>query len=668
MSYRRLGLSVFAAVLTVAATNVGTQASSDRSTLTGNVPAWATSANFKSPADTTDSIGFRIYLGWNNEGALQSFISSVSDPQSASYGLYLTPAQFRQQYAPKQQQALAIQDWLRSQGFTIDYTPQNNHYIAAEGSVAQAAAAFGVTFGMYSVDGMTLRSPSADPSMPADLSAGVSGIVGLDESAALVEPDSTGGEDPGAPPSPAFVSATPCSTYWNQSPATGFLNPYGAAQLSYTPCGYTPQQVRGAYQAPGNLFGDGQTVAIVDAYASPTIVHDADQWSCNRGISPFFNNDPCASAPKTGSFVQVIAPGTMKRPQVVNHKRIVQDPQGWYGEETLDVESVHGMAPDANIVFVGTPNNYRDLDAGLNHVVDFRLAHIVTNSYGFPTEALPHGFINAVEGTIEQGAAEGIGIYFSSGDFSDNSIITGFPTPNWPASSPLVTAVGGTSLAVGAANNYLFETGWGTRTDTYTTPTTLAVTPPGRFQSGAGGGVSCLFGRPGYQAASEALTAPATSLCPGFLGRAVPDVAGVADPNTGYLVGQTQTFPDGTVKYSEYRLGGTSLASPIFAGLMALKDESSGFFHGFANPLFYGHPAVFNDITDPSAANSVGTLNGHPVVATVRTNYANGVDATAGRLFVLRTFNQCRGLKTTPGYDDVTGVGSPAATFWTSLQ
>lgn len=79
-----------------------------------------------------------------------------------------------------------------------------------------------------------------------------------------------------------------------------------------------------------------------------------------------------------------MAPGTYNHPE----KGLLQDPQGWYGEETLDVEAVHGMAPAANIVYVGAPNNFQDLDAALNHVVDRHLAQIVTNSYGFPTELL----------------------------------------------------------------------------------------------------------------------------------------------------------------------------------------------------------------------------------------------------------------------------------------
>ena len=95
--------------------------------------------------------------------------------------------------------------------------------------------------------------------------------------------------------------------------------------------------------------GSGVTVAIVDAYASPTIFNDAHQYSVNH--------DPLHELTQS-QFSQVVAPGTYRRPE--NPR---QDPQGWYGEESLDVEAVHGMAPDAKIVYVGSPNNYRDLDA-----------------------------------------------------------------------------------------------------------------------------------------------------------------------------------------------------------------------------------------------------------------------------------------------------------------
>src|SRR5437660_4295973 len=106
-----------------------TAAPSDRATLAGSVPPWATSANFKTAVDATDSIGFRVYLGWNNPSAVEALARSVSDPASASYGRYLTPQQFRQQFAPSQASVNAVKSWLSSQGFSIVYTPMNNHYV-----------------------------------------------------------------------------------------------------------------------------------------------------------------------------------------------------------------------------------------------------------------------------------------------------------------------------------------------------------------------------------------------------------------------------------------------------------------------------------------------------------------------------------------------------------
>ncbi len=119
-------------------------------------------------------------------------------------------------------------------------------------------------------------------------------------------------------------------------------------------------------------------------------------------------------------------------------------------------------APAAKIVFVGAPNNYQDMDAAMNHVVDQRLAQIITNLYGFSTELLPPGYVKPFEDTLIQAAAEGIGVYFSSGDNCDETINYGFATADWPASSPWVTAVGGTSLGVNQSGARVLETGWGT--------------------------------------------------------------------------------------------------------------------------------------------------------------------------------------------------------------
>lgn len=619
-------------------------APSARAILAGNVPPWANSANFKAAANPSDSIGFRVYLGWNNPSAVEAVAKSVSDPSSASYGQYLTPQQFRQQFAPSQSQVNEVQNWLRSQGFSIVYTPQNNHYVSAEGTVAQAATAFGTSFGMYTVDGLTLRSPSSDISVPSSIASSVSGVIGLDDVAQTVHTNHIKA-DPNAPPSAAFVNAPPLADYWGQL-AAPYPNPYGSDALPYAVRGYTPQQVKGAYGL-GNttLDGSGITVAIIDAYASPTIQSDLDMWSANRGLA-------------STTITQVVAPGTFNHPE----SGLRQDPQGWYGEESLDVEAVHGMAPGAHIVYVGAPNNFQDLDAALNHVVDRHLASIVTNSYGFNTELLHPGFIKPYEDTILQGAAEGITINFSSGDNNDESLVVGFKTVDWPASSPFVTAVGGTSLAVGAENTYLFETGWGTTNSTWNG---TAWVPTG-WLYGSGGGVSRLFAEPSYQ---QGVVQNSVFTAQGHgVGRAVPDVSALGDPQTGYLVGQTQTFfatsaTPGGARYSEYRIGGTSLSSPIMAGIFALVNQARGAKGsvdlGFANPLLYslnGSSAV-TDIVDPEST-----------VAVVRVNYRNSEDASNGISVRLRTMNQTLSLKTTPGWDDVTGIGTPTSSFVGALS
>jgi subtilase family serine protease len=402
--------------------------------------------------------------------------------------------------------------------------------------------------------------------------------------------------------------------------------------VPWTVKGYTPAQIKGAYGISG-FDGAGQTVAVIDAYASPTILQDVNQWSTNRGL-PTMN---------ASQFVQVVPPGIYNKP--ANASPRGGGPQGWYAEETLDVEAVHGMAPAAKIVYVGAPNNFQDLDAAMNHVVDKRLAQIVTNSYGFPTELLPHGFVKPFEDTLIQAAIEGIGVYFSSGDSGDETVNFGFAVTDYPASSPFVTAVGGTSLGVNQANTRAIETGWGT--SSYKCNTTSLVCTRDTWFYGAGGGVSQIFAEPSYQ----------TNAGLSFSGRGVPDVAALADPQTGLLIGETQTFPNGTF-YDEYRIGGTSLACPIFAGLMALADQAAGHAHGFANPLFYANPGAFYDVV------SVKT-------AVARRNFVNGVDATAGTVDRLRTFDDYSGSPTqhtNVGWDNVTGLGTPSSAFLSTFS
>lgn len=638
-------VTVLVSALLIALLPMSAAAANGKAALKGSVPPWATSANWKSAANPADPVNFRVYLNLRDQAKAEALAQAVSNPKSASYGQYLTTNQFNQQFAPTSADVAALSSWLTSEGLTVGYTPSNNHYVAAEGTVAQVQAAFGVSLGTYNVNGKTLRSNVGELLFPTGLVGAVAGVVGIDQSTALVTTLKTG--DPAAPPSGGFRNAPPCSTYWGEKTATT-LPAYDGSTRPYAPCGYAGAQLQDAYGVSSSIAsgidGRGVTVAVIDAYASPTIVQDTTEYFSRNGLPAW----------KTGQFTQVAAPGTYNRPE-----NLAQDPQGWYGEETLDVEAVHTMAPGAKVIYVGAANNFQDLDAAMNHVVSRRLADIVTNSYGFSSEFLPHGFIKPMNDTLLQGVLEGIGIYFSSGDDGDETF--GGPantaTVDWPASSPYVTAVGGTSLAYGR-NAYLFETGWGTNRNRLNCTGFLAATNTWCNQEvylyGSGGGTSRLFAQPSYQA-GVVPSALATRWSKTTPARVVPDISAVGDPNTGMLVGQTQQFSDGTY-YDQYRIGGTSLSSPLMAGVMAVAQQARGTRIGFANPLIYSLGSGIRDIVAPSST-----------VAVVRADYVNSENANDGILYSIRRMEVTFTLHTVAGYDDVTGLGTPDGSFISAI-
>ncbi len=607
--------------------------------LHGGLPHWVDPGHRHGGVPAAQKLSVNVYLAWR--GDADGYAQAVSDPSSPSYGAYLSPAQFDARFAPTDAQVAAVVRWLRGYGLSIGEIPSNHHYVEALGTAAQLQAAFGVTLSTYDVDGRALRAPAQAPAVPAALASVVSSVAGLDGADDLVHPNAIVGDSatPDAPPAPASVNAGPCSTYWGQLTATDLPPAFGHA-VPWIPCGWSPSKLESAYGVDGaiahGLDGRGQTVAIVDAFASPTIASDANTYSARHGLPPV-------------PLKQVVPPGVYRAPETDT-----SDPQGWYGEETLDVEAVHAMAPRAQIVYVGgVDDSDRSLDAAVNHVVAGHLAQIVTNSYGDEGELLPPDVAASYQETFVAAAIEGIGVYFSSGDEGDEVAETGTRQADFPASSPWVTAVGGTSLAVGRQGQYLFETGWGTGLSTlsggaWTPP------PPGDFLYGAGGGTSRLFGEPWYQ---QGVVPAGIASAYGTPGRAVPDVAADADPDTGFLEGQTQTFPDGSVRYGEYRIGGTSLASPLFAGVMALADQAAGRPHGFANPRLYqlAGSGATHDVTPPASP-----------IAVARDDFANGTDPSDGITTTLRSFDVDSSLPTTTGWDQDTGIGSPNGTSFLS--
>ncbi len=184
---------------------------------------------------------------------------------------------------------------------------------------------------------------------------------------------------------------------------------------------------------------------------------------------------------------------------------------------------------------------------------------------------------------------------------------------------------------------------------------TLATALPGAFGGGGGGGVSRLFAEPGYQKSAIGT----------FSGRAVPDISALGDPSTGFLVGQTQTFSDGTY-YDEYRIGGTSVAAPLMAGMAAVADQTAGHPLGFLNPRIYStyssNKAAYYDVDQKDLFGSTTTS---PLPSMVRVNYVNNEDPSGGLAFSLRTQEEPnQTLHSTKGYDTATGVGTPTSAFY----
>lgn len=659
-SNQRSAPSALVAVLITAAVAVATTGGSPASAapvrrpVRGSRPEWATPGNDLGAAPGSRSVTLTVHLALRDPAGAEALVRAVSDPASPSYGQFVSPADYSRRFEATDADVAAVRAFLTGAGLRIDSA--DREIIVASGTVAKASTAFGVQVHRYRHRGQVLDAPTAELTVPDTLAGKVQAVAGLDQAGTLQRPKHDRGDVAGTPvgqsggrhghgsspvpPPDAFVNAPPCSTTFGSQPATGLPAVAGTTPPVVT-CGYTPSQYQGAYDVK-NLIrrgndGRGVTVAITDAYNAPTIFEDANEYARRHG------------QPTMGrrQFRQ-IAP---KRYRYGYNDTVDGDlcgEQGWYGEETLDVEAVHAVAPGANILYVGGAScDDPDLLVALHTIIAGRQADIITNSWGSTGEDLAPDVIAAYHSQFAKAAAVGIGVFFSSGDEGDDSLVTddGLPAADHPATDPLVTAVGGTSLGVGAGDRYQFETGWATGNASLSEDgTAWEPEAPGEFIYGGGGGVSELFAQPWYQ---QRVVPP--SIANGR--RALPDISMDGDPQTGMLVGETQTFPDGSVRYSEYRIGGTSLSSPLFAGMQALADQAAGRPHGFANPLIYrlAGSGALRDVRSPS-----------PVPAVVRFNYVNGVDGTDGIVPFLRSLDdEAQTLHVAPGWDNLTGVGTP---------
>jgi subtilase family serine protease len=613
------------------------------------VPSWAHGL----PAalvKQTAPVQISLLLKGRNQAELRQFVAKVSDPASPSYRHFLTRAEYQRRFAPGAADVAAAKRWLRGAGFTVDTTTPNGSIVTAHATSALVGKVFDTTFGLFRVAGHLLRAPLSEPTLPAALRPLVATVIGLAQNPAVSN----------ATPAPAYLNARPCSRYFGQKIAKR-LPKYQGVHQPYAICGYRMGQLRSAYGVDRVAStGKGAKIAVVDAFASPTITADVNTWSRRMGLPGL----------RPGQLVQQTLPGMSSLPQLTPLGVPVLDPQGWQGEQSLDIEAVHGMAPGATIYYYAALSGFglnvgpyevglEPLLVALAQAVESGAADLVSNSWGGANDNPTPGDTLVLDAITNQAAATGITINFSSGDSGDEVAASGVRVANFPATSTGVTAVGGTTLEVGKDGRRVRESYWGTQ---------KVAGARGRwdvskktFSGAAGGGVSTAYPQPSWQKG----IVPAGEATYGGLktpGRVEPDLSMVADSTTGMLIGYTQHFPDGTDRYGEYRIGGTSLSCPLLTGLLALAVAQGHHRLGLITPTLYaksrtaaGRARLFYD---PVA---IPRKHGRSTLANVRPDYAKDGDVHSGVGYTLRILSNLGTLHARRGFDDSTGLGTPRA-------
>ena len=611
-------------MLTGGAASAATTGPSARAVLASTAPAAGSAAlTTMSPASR---VIMSVFTGRDLAG-LAAAARAVSDPASPRYQHYLSPAQVQAGYGATAAQQAAVSGWLTRSGLVV--THRDPFVISASGTVAQARSA--VRAGLQ-LSGPKGGVPQVVPSQAMSVPASLGSVISTIRVAPAAVPmgrheplkQAAGTRGPGAP---AKVTEA-CSAYYGQKKASALPGAYGRT-LTWAPCGYLPEQLRHAYGATrAGLTGAGVSVAILSEDNDSTALSDANRWAAARGFPPF--------AP--GQFSASIAKGA---PNGVGDI-----------ESALDVESVHGMAPAARVSYVvgnGTITGDRLLDP-LDTIVTSHVADVVSSSWFEGYMPVPKSMITAWEGVLQRAAVEGITVNFATGDYGDSTPL------QYPGSDPWITTVGGTSLAVGAGGSYLWEAGWESDESVLSGHgTTWNPAPPGPFREGSTGGVSKWFGEPYYQAGVVS-----GNVVGGKAKRVVPDVSALGDWNLGYQIGVSVRTGRHTVKYLNLVNGGTSLSSPMFTGFEAdLIQGRGGIALGFANPALYdmAGTAAFHDIT--------GSPQGQGFTEAVVYGPAYGQNPPS-----LSTMGQCASTKALtcgPGYDTVSGLGSPGPRFFSSF-
>jgi subtilase family serine protease len=379
--------------------------------------------------------------------------------------------------------------------------------------------------------------------------------------------------------------AQPMADLVHISPGVRYMGSAAAAPLTTAQCEsqykiacYGPDQLQRAYDLPplfaGGTEGQGQTIAIVDSFGSPTIEQDLATFDSTYGLP----------TPK----LDVIQPAGTVPPWDPKNSDMV----GWAGETTLDVEWAHSMAPRANILLVETPvsetegtTGFPEIVTAEKYVIDHDMAAVISQSFSgsepsFPSEQALLG----LRGAYLDAARHHVTVLTASGDSgaadvgSDGTDYALTPTTSWPDSDPLITGVGGTQLHLNPTGRHTApDNVWNDTYDKNTQQYIFGADGPNPLAGG--GGLSQVFSRPDYQDGVAAVVGDH---------RGVPDIAMSGACNGAVNV--YQSFSGQPAGW--YPTCGTSEATPLFSGIVALAAQAAGHPVGLINPALYAMSAA----------------------------------------------------------------------------
>jgi len=503
------------------------------------------------------------------QNALDELLEAQHDPESPSYHRWLSPEEYGQLFGASASDAAQVADWLQAHGMEVEEVTAGHRSIIFSGTAAQVESAFHTEIHTYKIGKETHHANSSDPQIPVALAQVVGGVVSLHDF--YSKPMHTGARLP----TPSFTTG---GSYYI-APAD-FATIYDLGPL---------------YQQ--SLNGAGQSVAIVAR--SNINLSDVRQFRASFDLPA---NDPHI-------IVNGMDPGIVSSNEET--------------EADLDVEWSGAVARNAGIEFVVSKSTNSSDGSYLSaqYIVNHNVAPVMSMSFSLCEAALGSSGNNFINGLWQQAAAQGISVFVSAGDSGaagcdspSSSRATQGRAVNGLCSSPFSVCVGGSEFS--DANGSLY---WSASNAPGTQSSALSYIPEEAWnESGSelwagGGGASTIYSKPFWQTGAGV---PADGK------RDVPDVSLTSAGHNGYLI-----YQDGGL----YVVGGTSAASPSFAGVMALVVQSAAVRQGNPNPTFYslgtreraGGASVFHDIT--SSNNSV------PGVA---------------------------GFNAVPAYDQATGLGS----------